>query len=226
MVTDGQAWTAVPLCGSRPNSGVNENGRRFLSRPPSHEKEPTPVSKRVTPSERLRAEVDEVFAGGADLATAVEEVARIGARLLTGDRDRDRGHRVPAPRALRPRRDLRGRPRGQPQRLLRHHDQDHRRAGHTQAPEAARHHRGLRLPAAGDRGEEDPRAGEPGHRRVRPRPLDPGRGGHPGRGPRRGGHRVALDGVADRSLRPLIYTARETRPLCEGRGVGGYQPPR
>jgi len=40
------------------------------------------VSKRVTPSERLRAEVDEVFAGGADLAMAIEQVARIGARLL------------------------------------------------------------------------------------------------------------------------------------------------
>src|SRR5436305_12613062 len=48
----------------------------------ANEKEPTPVSKRVTPSERLRAEVDEVFAGGADLATAIEQVARIGARLL------------------------------------------------------------------------------------------------------------------------------------------------
>jgi putative transposase len=45
-------------------------------------KEPTPVSKRVAPSERLRAEIDEVFAGGVDLASAVEEVARIGARLL------------------------------------------------------------------------------------------------------------------------------------------------
>ena len=40
------------------------------------------MSKRVTPSERLRAEVDEVFAGGADLARAIEQVARIGARLL------------------------------------------------------------------------------------------------------------------------------------------------
>jgi putative transposase len=40
------------------------------------------VSKTVTPSERLRAEVDEVFAGGADLASAIEQVARIGARLL------------------------------------------------------------------------------------------------------------------------------------------------
>jgi transposase-like protein len=45
-------------------------------------KEPTPVSKRVAPSERLRAEVDEVFAGGTDLAAAIEQVARIGARLL------------------------------------------------------------------------------------------------------------------------------------------------
>jgi hypothetical protein len=45
-------------------------------------KEPTSVSRRVTPSERLRAEVDEVFASGADLATAIEQVARIGARLL------------------------------------------------------------------------------------------------------------------------------------------------
>jgi transposase-like protein len=40
------------------------------------------VSKRVAPSERLRAEVDEVFAGGADLASAIEQVAQIGARLL------------------------------------------------------------------------------------------------------------------------------------------------
>src|SRR3954451_14017090 len=47
-----------------------------------NEKEPTPVSKRVTPSERLRAEVDEVFAGGADLASAIEQVAQLGARLL------------------------------------------------------------------------------------------------------------------------------------------------
>jgi transposase-like protein len=40
------------------------------------------VSKRVTPSERLRAEVDQVFAGGADLASAIEQVAQLGARLL------------------------------------------------------------------------------------------------------------------------------------------------
>jgi putative transposase len=40
------------------------------------------VSKRVSPAGRLRAEIDGVFAGGEDLAGAIEEVARLGARLL------------------------------------------------------------------------------------------------------------------------------------------------
>jgi transposase-like protein len=40
------------------------------------------MSRRVTPSERVRAEIDEVFAGSGDLAGALEEVARLGARLL------------------------------------------------------------------------------------------------------------------------------------------------
>ncbi len=40
------------------------------------------MSPRVSPSERLRAEIDEVFASSGDLATAVEQVARLGAQLL------------------------------------------------------------------------------------------------------------------------------------------------
>ena len=36
------------------------------------------MSKRVTSSERLQAEVDQVFAGGADLATMIEQVAQLG----------------------------------------------------------------------------------------------------------------------------------------------------
>jgi putative transposase len=40
------------------------------------------VSARVSPTERLRAEIDEVFASGADLSDALEQVARLGARLL------------------------------------------------------------------------------------------------------------------------------------------------
>ena len=40
------------------------------------------MSARVSPTERLRAEIDEVFASGADLSDALEQVARLGARLL------------------------------------------------------------------------------------------------------------------------------------------------
>jgi putative transposase len=40
------------------------------------------VSSRVSPSARLHAEIDQVFAGGVDLATAIEQVARLGAQLL------------------------------------------------------------------------------------------------------------------------------------------------
>ena len=40
------------------------------------------MSKRVSPAERLHAEIDEVFAGGEDLSRAIERVARLGAQLL------------------------------------------------------------------------------------------------------------------------------------------------
>ncbi len=40
------------------------------------------MSKGVSPAERLRVQIDEVFVGGQDLARAVEEVARLGAQLL------------------------------------------------------------------------------------------------------------------------------------------------
>ena len=40
------------------------------------------MSKRVSPVQRLQAEIDGVFTGGEDLAGAIEEVARLGARLL------------------------------------------------------------------------------------------------------------------------------------------------
>ena len=40
------------------------------------------MSSRVSPTERLRAEIDEVFATSGDLAGAVEQVARLGAQLL------------------------------------------------------------------------------------------------------------------------------------------------
>src|SRR6185437_14452920 len=67
---------------SRPWGGVKGVGRRFPRRPASLRKEPTSVSKRVSPAERLRAEIDGVFAGGEDLSRAIEQVAQLGARLL------------------------------------------------------------------------------------------------------------------------------------------------
>src|SRR4029078_8075538 len=45
-------------------------------------KEPTSVSEGVSPAERLRVQIDEVFAGGQDLAREIEEVAQLGAQLL------------------------------------------------------------------------------------------------------------------------------------------------
>ena len=40
------------------------------------------MSKRVSPAQRLRAQIDGVFSGGQDLARALEEVAQLGAQLL------------------------------------------------------------------------------------------------------------------------------------------------
>ncbi|MBS4730411.1 hypothetical protein MSM1_19475 [Mycobacterium sp. SM1] len=40
------------------------------------------MSTRLSPAQRLQAEIDGVFAGGEDLAGAIEQVAVLGARLL------------------------------------------------------------------------------------------------------------------------------------------------
>lgn len=40
------------------------------------------MTTRVSPSERIRAEIDELFASRGDLGDTLEEVARLGARLL------------------------------------------------------------------------------------------------------------------------------------------------
>jgi len=40
------------------------------------------VSKRVSPTDRLRTEVDELFGSGRDLAAILEDVARVSVRLM------------------------------------------------------------------------------------------------------------------------------------------------
>jgi putative transposase len=43
---------------------------------------PTPVSSRVSPTDRIRAEIDALFTGGRDLVEVLEDVACLGAQLL------------------------------------------------------------------------------------------------------------------------------------------------
>src|SRR4029450_8064884 len=57
------------------------NGRRF-PRPAKHEGGPTPVAGRVSPTERLRAEIDELFASDRELASILEDVARLSVRAM------------------------------------------------------------------------------------------------------------------------------------------------
>jgi len=40
------------------------------------------VSTRVSPTERIRAEIDDLFGSGRELGEVLEEVARLGVRLL------------------------------------------------------------------------------------------------------------------------------------------------
>src|SRR4029450_3889625 len=57
------------------------NGRRF-PRTAKHEGGPTPVAGRVSRVERIRAEIDQLFGSGHDLALVLEDVARLSVRLV------------------------------------------------------------------------------------------------------------------------------------------------
>ncbi len=59
------------------------------------------MSKRVSPTERIRAEIDELFSSERELAEVLEEVGRVATRLLMQAAIRGRGNRVPGPRPLR-----------------------------------------------------------------------------------------------------------------------------
>src|SRR5678815_822542 len=67
---------------SCPTAGVNDDGRRFLQDLPVCEGGPTPVSGGVSPTQRIRDEIDALFTGDRDLVEVVEVVARLGARLI------------------------------------------------------------------------------------------------------------------------------------------------
>ena len=100
------------------------------------------MSTRVSPLERVRAEIDDLFASDRDLGGGVGGGGPPRRAPVVADRDGGRGHGVLGPGALRA---WRARPAGQPQRPLPDHDQDHGRPGHHRAPQAARHRRGFRV---------------------------------------------------------------------------------
>src|ERR1700748_2620453 len=83
-----------------------KTGVGSLQRPPSHRREgPTPMPHRVSPTDRIRGHIDELFAQDKQLPEILEEVARLGAQLLlqaaleaevTGSLGRDRYQRAVA----------------------------------------------------------------------------------------------------------------------------------
>jgi hypothetical protein len=111
-----------------------DDGRRFLSKP--CKRNPQPPPPRVSPLERIRAEMDDPFGSEWELGEVLEEVARLGVPLLMQEGDRGGGRRVPGPCALQPRR---ARPGRQRERAVADHGQDHSRAGRRNPSSTLRH---------------------------------------------------------------------------------------
>ena len=141
----------------------------------------SPASASATPSTSL-------FAQDRDLVEVLEEVARLGARLILqtaleaevteflGRERYARGDRVHA---------------GAPQRLRRDHGQDDRRAGDAAASQAAWHRHRVRVAAVRQGRHPQQRAGDAGDRRLRAWPVDPRRRSLAGR--RAGRRRDAVE---------------------------------
>lgn len=92
------------------------------------------MAVRVSPTERIRAEIDELFGAEGGLGETLEQVARLGARLLLQSAHGGRGHRVPGPQPLRAQAAGQERQGRLPQRLRPGHREDHCRADHLERP--------------------------------------------------------------------------------------------
>src|SRR6516225_1789783 len=161
----------VTLTRSRPKAGVKGAGRRFcFETAKSSKKGPTPVPARVSPTDRVHAKIDELFASDRELPEILEEVARLGAQLLmqaaleaevTEFLGRDRYQRCATAPDAQP-----GARNGSAS-----HGQDHRRPSHPGAAQAARYDGRVRLALVRQARHQDQRAGIVGDRLVRARAV-------------------------------------------------------
>ena len=149
------------------------------------------MSTRVSPLERVRADIDDLFASERDLGEVLEEVARLGVRLLMqtaieaevteflgreryahGERARPGSRNGHCPTTVK----------------TTTGPVTHR------AAQAAGHRRGVRVAAVGCGRVPHQRVGVPRHRRLRAGPVGARRRSHPGRRARRRGDAVEVDG--------------------------------
>ena len=179
---------------SRPRSGVNKTtGVGSPSRATNSSKEgPTPVPVRVSPTDRIRRHIDELFAEDRPLPEILEEVARLGAQLLmqaaleaevTEFLGRDRYARAAVAEDARPGsrngyRDVTVKTTAGPVTLARPKLRGTSEAFASRLFGSARH--------------QDQRPRIAGHRIVHPGPVGPGRGGHLGRRARRPGRHLQV----------------------------------
>ena len=154
---------------------------------------------RVSPTEAVRAEIDELFGSGRDIAEVLEEVMRLSARLVlqqvledevTSWLGRDWNSRAEGGRA--------GQRNGYGDLTVK----THRGARGAEAPEAAQHRRGVRVGAVGQGGRAHRAAGGAGHLGVGARPV-------------RSRHRDPVGGGAGPRGRPVeVHRQPDLRPAA------------
>lgn len=66
----------------RPPTGVNDDGRRSLRRARNSRKDLHPCRNELPPTARPRAEIDELSSSDRELASVLQDVARLSVRLM------------------------------------------------------------------------------------------------------------------------------------------------
>jgi hypothetical protein len=138
------------------------------------------VSGRLSPTEKIRGQIDALFDGSRNLVEVLEEVARLGAELIIQAAVEAEVTEFLGRARYRRAADCPGCAGRQPQRLLPDHGQDHRRAGDHSAAEAARHDRAVLFAAVRQGHYPVECVGGAGDCRGRARIVDPGCGGDAG----------------------------------------------